>query len=92
MSDSADTKTYELWVQNKIICKHIKNKLTGDIKFKKINIELCYMQGYVDGMADSGELSLLRYERLQKLIKAHIERNRKEGEKEKGGGKCIAQR
>ena len=84
MSDSADTKTYELWVQNRIVCEHIKSELTGDIKFKKINVELCYMQGYVDGMADSGQLSYLRYERLQKLIEAHIERNRKAGEEAKG--------
>lgn len=83
MSESADTKTYNLWVQIRIVCEHIKNEVTGDIRFKKINIELCYVQGYVDGMADSGELSLLRYERLQKLIEAHIERNRKAGEEAK---------
>ena len=80
MSDSADTKAYDVWEQTRMVCENIRNELTGDIKFKRINIELCYMQGYVDGMADSGELTYLRYERLQNLIEAHIERNRKEGE------------
>lgn len=80
MSDSADTKAYDVWSQIRMVCEHIRNELTGDIKFKKINVELCYMQGYVDGMADSGQLSYLRYERLQKLIEVHIEKNRKAGE------------
>ena len=89
MSDSADTKAYELWVQGKIIRKKLSEELTGEIKFKKINVELCYLQGYIDGMADSGQLSYLRYERLQKLIEAHIERNRKAGEEAEGEMKLI---
>ncbi len=84
MSESADTKAYGLWVQNKIIRKNLNKVLTGDIKFRKISNELIYLQGYIDGLADSGELSYYRYERLNKLIDAHVERNRKESEKEKG--------
>jgi len=83
MADSADTKAYDVWVQTSMVCEYMKDELPKDIRFEKINIELCYMQGYVDGMADSGELSLLRYERLQNLIEAHIERNRKEAEEVK---------
>ena len=88
MSESVNTKAYNAWVQNKIIRKKISETVTGDIKFKAISTELCYLQGYIDGLADSGELGYLRYDRLRKLIEAQIKRNREEGE-ERGGDKNI---
>ena len=88
MSESADTKAYNSWAQNKIIRENISKALNGEIKFRVINIELCYLQGYVDGLADSGELGYLRYDRLRKLVEAHIERNEKESKK--GGDKNIS--
>ena len=88
MSESVDTKAYNAWAQNKIIRENISKALNGKIKFRVINVELCYLQGYIDGLADSGELGYLRYDRLRKLIEAQIKRNREEGE-ERGGDKNI---
>ena len=72
----SNTQSYDLFVQTKLIIKTFDKDLTGDIRWHRINIELSYLEGYIDGQADSGEIGCDRYERIEKLIEGYRKKNR----------------